>query len=210
MGEDYSNLEIAARHRDWQACARILFRLLYCRSAEMQQRIAAEVLSAYVGIWIEKHPEYASISIEKHSEQSVPWTLYYGADQQPRIREFPSNPDPADAEFENALIEFNNGASQSIDHAEHTKHFATAIRSSVLARQINQWLHDFPDQFERWKNGLPLDGPSFLDDEVAAREAESAWINVGRLIGKQHFSSRKFEGDVRLAEAYDDWEKSLL
>jgi len=196
---------MAARHRDWQACARILFRLLFARSAEMQQRIAVEALSAYADIWNKKNPEL------KHIPALI---IGHRVDQYPDIPEFPSNLDPADAEFETALIEFHNGTSRSIDHAQQTKHFATAIRSAVLARQVNQWISDYPRQLERWKDGLPLDGPSFLDDETAAKEAENAWIGVDRLIAQQHVSSRKFESEVgslrRLSEAYNDWEKSLL
>jgi hypothetical protein len=205
MGDDYTNIAMAARHRDWQGCARILFRLLFSRPAEMQQSIAVEALTEYVGIWNEKHPELRDIPTS---------ILSHKVDQYPDVPEFPSNLDPADAEFETALIEYYNGTSRSIDHAQRTKHFATAIRSAVLARQINQWLRDFPRQFERWKDGLPLDGPSFLDDETAAKEAESAWTHLHKLMSKQHVSSRKFESEVgnlrRLAEACDDWEKSLL
>jgi len=205
MGDDYTNIAMAARDRDWQACARILFRLLFSRPGEVQQAIAVDALSVYADIWNEKHPELRHIPA---------WILGHRADQYPEIPEFPSNLDPADAEFEAGLIEFYGGTSRSIDHTQQTKHFATAIRSAVLARQINRWINDFPRQFERWKDGLPLDGPSFLDDETAAKEAENAWIRVGKLLAKQHVSSRKFESEIgslsRLSEAYEDWEKSLL
>lgn len=171
----------------------------------MQREIAAETLSAYINIWNEKHPEFREIPR---------WILAHKVDQHLEIPELPGDLDPADAEFQTALIEFCNGTSRSIDHAQQTKHFATAIRSAVLARQINQWLRDFPGQFERWKKGLPLDGPTFLDDQAADKEAESAWISVDKLIARQLVSSRRFEREVsslrQLSEAYDDWEKSLL
>lgn len=196
-------MTVAARHRDWPACARILFGLLFSLPTEVQQEIAAETISEYINIWNEKHPTLTHVPL---------WFLQHKADRQSEIPGFPADLDPADAEFETALMEFVNGTSASLDHAERTKHFATTIRSSILARQMNRWLHDYPLQYERWKRGLPLEGPSFLDDAGAHEEAAGSWKRVDKLIGKQR--SKRIDREIRnigaLTEAFHDWEKSLL
>jgi len=204
--DEHLNIATAARHRDWQGCARVMFRQLFSCPAKAQQNIAAEILSEYTDVWNAKHP----------SENAIPnWILGHAVDRQPALPEFPENLDPADAEFENALIEFYNGTSQIIDHMQRTIHFAGAIRSTVLASQINRWLHNFPDEYQRWKEGLMTTGPTFLNDEAAAKEAERIWLRVDSLLAKQHvadsgLAETRLMRSFDIAKAYDDWEKSLL
>lgn len=201
--DEHLNMATAARHRDWQGCARVMFRQLFLYPAEAQQKIAADILSEYIGVWNAKHP----------NETAIPqWTPGH---TQPALPEFDGDLDPADAEFENALIEFYNGTSRTADQMQRTMHFAGAIRSTVLASQINRWLHDFPDEYRRWKEGLMTTGPTFLDDEAAANEAERMWLRVDGLLAKQRvadsgLSETRLIRSTDIAKAYDDWEKSLL
>jgi hypothetical protein len=207
--DDYPNITTAARHRDWLACARIMFRQLYLCPTNVQQMIATSTLLQYAKIWNEKHLDWDKITSSK---------LEYIANQ---VAEFPKfnsiELDPADAEFENALIEFANGSAGQISHAEHTIHFASSIRSAVLATQIDRWRHDLPAQYMLWKEGRKLSGPTFLDDEGAVAEAENAWSRVDDLF-KQFDRPRmrifeRLEQSVRPSEieqVYNDWEKSIL
>src|SRR6202034_88768 len=97
----------------------------------------------------------------------------------PRL--FAGDLDAADTEFQEAVIEFSNGTKNNL-HETQTAHFATTIRSSVLAIQINRWIKDFPDAYQEWRTGHSFDGPTFLQDENAAQEASEAWMAIDRLI----------------------------
>jgi hypothetical protein len=203
--DEYPNITVAAHHRDWDGCARIMFRQLFFCTAEEQRKIAARALSAYETIWIEKHPNMPGIPLGPFLNT---------VEQQEVI--FPGNLDPADTEIENAVIEYLNGMSQKIGHAERTAHFATTIRSSILAIQINRWIHDFPDDYKRWQAGLTFSGRTFLDDKNAAHDAENAWADIDALIAKQLASKTNFRRRlqvipmVKVEEAYNAWERTLL
>jgi hypothetical protein len=122
--------------------------------------------------------------------------------------------DPADAEFENGLLEFHNGV-LSPRHNHYTAHFATAIRSAVTARQINSWLQNHPDKCGKWKAGRRFEGPTFLDDQVASIEALSAWKFVGDLLREQHTSiampfSKQLRSSKQIERQYRNWEEAVL
>jgi len=130
------------------------------------------------------------------------------ADAPPRLPEFPETLDPADAEFENAVLEFYNGAYFRLDRAERTGHFATAIKSTVLARQINRWMADFPKEYEKWRSGRAIVEVTFLDDDAASSEAERAWTFVDAALKSQ---PRKIFGAgsrTAIAGYYRRWEES--
>jgi hypothetical protein len=196
---DYGSIETAARHRDWQECARIMFRLLYrCRSSE-QRKTAAAALKRYVPIWKSKHPEPIG-SIPDLILSSI------SARRRPILPEFPEDLDPADAEFENGIIEFYNG---SISHtAQRTAHFATAIRSAVLAHQIDMWLREHPDAYSAWKTGQGFQGPTFLQDDAAAGEAELMWKSVADLLRRCSVRSLPLLSK-RVERAYKEWEEAI-
>ena len=130
---EYENIEAAAHHRDWQECAGIMFGLLYRCATEGQRNVAREALRTYVVIWNTKHED-----VLRQLPQLLLTPEIHG--KRPKLPEFPEDLDPADAEFENGLIEYYNGAFFSANHGQHTMEFATAIRSAVVARQINKWL----------------------------------------------------------------------
>jgi hypothetical protein len=122
--------------------------------------------------------------------------------------------DPADAEFENGLVQFGNALSSKL-HSQRTAHFASSIRSAVLAIQIDRWLHDFPKQYESWKRGEYFTGATFLDDEAASIEAERAWRRIDALFKKmpplrQENRLKQPETAVDIEQAFANWENSLL
>jgi len=200
----YENIETAARHKDWQECARIMFGLLYRCKTEGQRNVARAALYPYVKIWRAKHQDSLKQIPDRLLENDI-------NTRRPKLPELPEDLDPADAEFENGLIEFYNGAYFSGSHSQHTMHFATAIRSAVTARQIDKWLHDHPDDYSRWKSGHGIDGPTFLDDGAAANEARIAWRFVDHLLKRQPMIAR---GSARLskqiAQSYKRWEDTVL
>jgi hypothetical protein len=197
--DEYENIETAARHRDWQGCARIMFGLLYRCMTEEQRNVARAALYKYLEIWNTKH---------KDALQAIPEQVLANGTKgkRPALPEFPEDLDPADAEFENGLIEFYNGSYFVTSHSRRTEHFATAIRSAVTARQINRWLQEHPKDYAKWKAGRGIDGPTFLDDEAAADEAQMMWAFVDNLLKKQllHPLSRQIE------RLYKRWEESVV
>lgn len=203
----YDSIEIAARDRDWQECARIMFELLYRCSIQEQCKVAKAALDTYIPIWNAKHTD---------ALKPVPEHILVDSNKvnRPELPDFPEDLDPADAEFENGLIEFYNGAFFPTKRAERTVHFATAIRSAVTARQINRWLHEHPDEYARWKSGRGIDGPTFLDDEAAADEAEMAWKFVDKLLKQCAVhampSAAKLRSSRQVAQLYKRWEESIL
>jgi hypothetical protein len=207
--DEYEDIETAARHWDWQGCARLMFVMLFCCAKEQQRSIAAQTLNAYTAIWKEKHRnalrEFPDIVLadgshrNRHMFSDLPEDL---------------DLDPADAEFENGLLEFHNGA-VSPRHNRYTAHFATAIRSAVTARQINRWLQNHPDEYEKWKAGRGFDGPTFLDDEAASIEALSAWNFVASLLREQHITitvpfSKQLRSSKQIERLYRNWEEVVL
>lgn len=206
--DEYENIETAAHHRDWQECARIMFGLLYRCTTEEQRNVAKAALHTYVEIWNAKH---------KNALRLIPERILASATngKRPALPEFPEDLDPADAEFENGLLEFYNGAFFSPSHPQGTQHFATAIRSSVTARQINRWLRERPDDYAKWKAGRGIDGPTFLDDAAAADEAQRMWIFVEKLLKKQYAAGpipfeKRLGSSRRLSLLYKQWEESIL
>jgi hypothetical protein len=197
MDQDRS-ITAAARHRDWDSCARIMFQQLFFCTTEEQRIIVVKALSAYGRIWNEKHPKLMLADIDELRQE---------------LPSFPDDLDPADTEFQNSVFEYRAGLSLKIDHAERTSHFATAIRSSVLAIQINRWILGFPDQYKRWRAGRIDSGPTFLDDKTAASDAENAWIRIDGLFARQpsrdaNIRMRHIPNEIE--EAYFNWERSLL
>lgn len=202
---EYETIDAAARRRDWQECARIMFGLLCANTIKRQRDVAKTVLNTYVEIWKEKHND---------SLKQVPEHLLAinAKSKRPELPEFPEDLDPADAEFENGLIEFYNGAFFPTSHAQHTMHFATAIRCAVTARQVNAWLRSHPDDYATWKSGRGIDGPTFLDDEDAATEAQNAWKFVDDLLKEQPtITGRPLRSAKRIAQSsYQLWEDTIL
>jgi hypothetical protein len=209
--DDYEDIESAARHLDWQGCARIMFALLYGRTRDEQQEVAAKILDSYIDIWKSKH---------KGIWATIPQSLLVNghSGKTPDFPEFPEelDLDPADAEFENGLAEFYNGVYVPSNHEDQTVHFATAIRSAVAARQIDRWIHRHPDAYKRWKAGRLIDGPTFLDDESATHEAQTAWEFVDRLFKMQHHGARPWShtrngaASKKVAALYRRWEELIL
>lgn len=207
--DEYEDIETAARHRDWQGCAKLMFLALF-RSPKRQQRdVATRTLYTYAPIWKQKHPEPL---------RKLPDYLLSTGSTVKRLA-FPDlsedlDLDPADAEFENGLIKFCHGVSTSI-YRRYTISFATAIRSAVTARQINKWLERHPEEYARWRDGRSFEGPTFLDDEAASEEAYTAWVFVGHLLREQHIPTfPSFAEQVRAAQEavrlYQNWEETVL
>ena len=206
--DEYEDIETAARHRDWQGCARIMFRLLYQCATDEQRNVAKAALYTYVDIWNAKHND---------ALKSIPERVLVNRieHRRPELPEFPEDLDPADAEFANGLIEYYNGAHFVASHSRPTAHFATAIRSAVTARQINRWLSEHPDDYAEWKAGLGFDGPTFLDDEAAADEAQRAWKFVDDLLKEQRTVvptpfAQQLRSAKQIARLYRHWEASIL
>lgn len=200
--DEYPTISAAARHRDWEGCARLMFRELYVMPSDIQRSITADVLSMYLPNWTKKHP---------HDDWAGKWLGQKG-NERPLEPPNANQLDAADAEFENAVIEFENGLFDKNPHSS-TSHFATAIRSAVLALQINKWVHDCPEQYSYWRSGQPFDGPTFLEDEAASAVAEIAWIRVEEFFRTQKIVARRprlTPRAVEIEEAYAEWEKSLL
>jgi hypothetical protein len=202
--DDYENIEESARHRDWQGCARIMFRLLFRFPAKEQRSVARAALCMYVHIWREKH--------DSELKQVPDYLLANGIrGERPTLPEFPEDLDPADAEFENGLLEFYNGTFFPGTHPQHTMHFATAVRSAVTAMQINRWLRAHPDDYAKWKAGSGFNGPTFLDDEEATAEAQVAWKYIADLLKAQPPKSyRLWRPGRRIEQFYQDWEATIL
>jgi hypothetical protein len=205
--DDYEDIEAAARHWDWQGCARIMFGLLYECTPDEQREVAAKALATYIKTWKSKH---------KGVLGKIPENILIspGIEKLITFSEFPEelDLDPADAEFENGLAEFCNGAYSSSIHADRTTHFATAIQSAVTARQIDKWIDRHPTDFMKWRAGQLIDGPTFLDDKAATTEAQAAWEYVGRLFKSHHLhpSPHRKRSSKRLMELYRRWESSVL
>jgi hypothetical protein len=205
--DEYEDIETAARHRDWQGCARIMFGELFRCTPDQQRTVAAKALQTYVDIWTEKHSE---------ALQTLPETILAdGINRKPPPPpDFPEDLDPADAEFENGLFEFYNAAYFPAAHNQRTVGFAAAIRSAVTARQINRWLRGHPDDYAQWKAGREFGGPTFLDDAAAAEEARTAWMFVDDLLKAQHVPITPFakqsQSVQQIERLYKQWEESIL
>jgi hypothetical protein len=202
---DYPDIKVAAQHEDWRGCARILFMELFRRSNEEQYEIAWEATCEYLPIWQSKHPNLGTVP---------EWLKFHQIDNRREPPLFPEDDDAADAEFENALLELHRGAARK-ERRGGTAHFAGAVRSSVLARQINQWINDFPEQYRSWKEGRAVSGKTFLDDAKATKVAVSAWMQVGDLLNKMRtvrsgLPRIEFTDPSEETRAYGDWEQTLL
>src|SRR6266849_6197750 len=101
--DEYKDIETAARHRDWQGCARIMFSRLFRCPADEQRNVAAKALHTYIKVWKAKH---------KSALRSVPDRVLTNKNNgtRPPLPDFPEDLDPADSEFENGLLAFYNGA----------------------------------------------------------------------------------------------------
>jgi hypothetical protein len=204
--DDYEDIETAALHHDWQSCARIMFGLLYRFPAREQRNIAAAALTNYIDIWKAKHSG-ALRSVPDHILRAEK------SDTTPQLPDFPEDLDPADAEFENALIEFYNAAFFDDTHDQSTLDFATAIRSAVIAKQVNKWINAHPNDYAKWKAGLRFDGPTFLVDETAAREAEATWKFVAGQLKNHRLPASPVAISTRAVfpnELYARWKQSDL
>jgi len=200
--DEHLNIRRAARAHDWTACARIVFWQLFSRTFDGQKSITKHALLPYLNIWNEKHPSktipVALTTFSLHEDLSSKF------DPAEEI-------DAADNEFCNAFLEYAEGASDNSGAIERVKHFATSIRSSVLAIQINRWIRDFPDQHQRWRTGKLISGPTFLDDEAAANDAEGAWEHIDLLFSHSRHDRAIPEIPTNKIEvAYREWERSLL
>jgi hypothetical protein len=207
--DEYEDIETAARHWDWQGCARLMFLMLFRCAKEPQRSIATQTLNTYTPIWKEKH---------SNALQELPDIVLADGFQRNRrmLHDAPEDLDldPADAEFENGLLEFHNGA-LSTRHNRYTAHFATAIRSAVTARQINSWLQKHPDEYGKWKAGRSFEGTTFLGDQAASMEAFSAWSFVADLLRDQHISitipfSKQLRSSKQIERLYRNWEEAVL
>lgn len=198
--DEHLSIIRAARAHDWSACAWIMFWQLFSRAFEEQKSITKDVLLVYLNIWNEKHPAIYLSPEEFHQDNDLVSKI-----------ELCEKIDAADNEFCNAFIEYVEGMSNNSRKVEGVKHFATSIRSTVLAIQINRWIRDFPDQYERWKAGRLVSGPTFLDDKAAANDAEKAWEHIDYLFSNVPQDRPVSEIPMnRIDAAYREWERSLL
>lgn len=197
MMDTFEDILTAARHRDWTQCSRLMFQRLYQCKADDQRTIAKVMLWMYLEIWAAKHDD---------DIRQLPLHLLISNERKQELPNFPEDLDPADAEFENGLVEFYNGSLFPSRHDQRTMHFATAIRSAITARQINKWLCGHPDDYAKWKTGRPFNGPTFLDDEMAASEAEIFWKLFDALVKEQ---PKSFDLS-REPAAYRRWEETIL
>jgi hypothetical protein len=207
--DEYEDIETAAAHCDWKGCAKLMFVMLFQCTKEQQRSLSAKVLDTYVPVWKQKHS--GALGVLPGS------VLINESNEQPAFPEFPDSCDldPADAEFENGLLEFYNGAFVPAPHSRYTAHFATSIRSAVTARQINRWLQGHPAEYTKWKAGRDFDGATFFEDEAAAGEAKAAWIFVDYLLKQQHIPvytpiSKQLRSSKQIARLYRNWEESVL
>jgi hypothetical protein len=62
--------------------------------------------------------------------------------------------------------------------------------------------------------GMRFTGPTFLEDDEASEEAESAWIQIDELFKKMPHPARKGPtttiATVDIERAFTEWENSLL
>ena len=202
---EYTNIPEAARHRDWRGCDRLVFGELYLLPFDGQRVVAADALHIYAAVWTGKHPD---APIEK-------WIAGLPGGQGMPLFAVSGKLDPADAEFENGLMQFSR-AMTAQSRSERTARFATSIRSAVLARTINRWLHDRPAEYQAWSRGEHSTGPTFLEDEGALKEAEMAWKEIDELF-RQSSSILTRSHELRPRGRPSDferqrtaWETSLL
>jgi hypothetical protein len=96
--DDYEYIEAAARHWDWQGCARIMFGLLYECTPDQQREVAAKALATYIKTWKAKHKGV----LGKIPENIL---ISSGIEKMITFPEFPEelDLDPADTEFEKWL-----------------------------------------------------------------------------------------------------------
>ncbi|WP_316176336.1 hypothetical protein [Bradyrhizobium sp. SZCCHNRI1073] len=174
-----------------------MFKQLAILPFEIQKEVAVQAWQAYAPIWVAKHPgvEFGKW-IAELAETNLLGT--------PESRQM----DPADAEFENAILQFTD-AQDGESHLQRTAHLASSIRSSVLARQIDRWLRDFPEQYTSWHQGEHFAGPTFLDDDGASLEAEKAWKKIDAILRSKRKSKIR-ESMEKIERAYFEWESSLL
>jgi hypothetical protein len=178
-----------------------MFWQLFSRSFDEQKKITEGALALYFDIWNSKHPDKA-----KH----LPLMTFSLREDDSLSDDFSEKTDPADSEFCNAIMEYNEGISET-GLLERINHFATSIRSSVLAIQINRWIRDFPDQYEHWKAGKHVNGATFMDDEAAADDAQKAWESIDYLFSHQWPGRAMAEIPMnKIEDAYRAWERSLL
>jgi hypothetical protein len=181
-----------------------MFQQLFSYSFDEQKAITQGALLPYLNIWNEKHRD-------EHPHLSTDLPLMKLKVQEPTSSALPDELDPADAEFWNALLGYFDGISENNEPVQRIKHFATAIRSSVLAVQINQWIRDFPGQYQHWRRGEIVSGPTFLDDKVAADKAEKAWERIDFLFS--HGRKTRAPPEItmnNIENAFREWEQSLL
>lgn len=177
-----------------------MFWQLFSRTFDEQEKITKGALLRYFDIWNKKHPD-----------QILQLMTFNLREDESSNGDFSEDIDPADNEFRNAVMEFNQGISETSEPLERIKHFATSIRSSVLAIQINRWIRDFPEQHERWKARKLINGPTFLDDKAAADDAQEAWEYIDYLFSDEWPSRATTEIPMnKIEDAYRAWEQSLL
>lgn len=192
----------AAREHDWNACARIMFWQLFSHTFDEKKKITESALALYFDIWNAKHPDKAN---------HLPLVTFSLREDESLNGDFSEDIDPADNEFCNAILEYNEGISGTGQPLAQINHFATSIRSSVLAIQINRWIRNYPDQYERWRAGKLVNGPTFFDDETAADDAQKAWESIDYLFSNESPGRAMAEVPMnKIEDAYRAWERSLL
>lgn len=189
----YETIKSAASHKDWQECARIMFLSLYEREFDDQREVVKSVLTTYIDRLISKYPN-----------RKIPYFLTFGL-----LDENLVEIDAADTEFQNSIIEYYNASFQS-SHDEQTTHFATSIRSCVLAGQINAWIMSHPDSYKKWKEGETFKGPTFLEDKKSINEVERLWGYVEDILSKHQDGRRVYKLSKEVDFLYQKWESSIL
>jgi hypothetical protein len=192
----------------------MMFALLFRCTDEEQRRVAAETLARYLEIWNAKHHGRLRIALKALIGITVVGSpRIFGLSESPDLPNFPDNLDPADAEFENAIISYYNGISSPSSHGECTMDFATAIRSAIVARQINRWIQNHPGSFAKWRLGETFSGPTFLEDEPASSLAEASWSSLAELLEKQPSAmstppAQRYKFTKEIETSYKQWEEA--
>jgi hypothetical protein len=171
----------------------MFLQLFQCAKPD-QEAVAKAALERYRPIWDRKHhrpPPSAARYLAGLSEDPIADDL-----------------DPADAEFEEGATEFEQGI-MSDDHAEYTRHFASAIRSSIVAEQINVWIANHAESYRRWRDGQSFNGPTFLDAPTAVRTATAAWVLVEKSLAEALKSRPRPARDGDVEAHYKEWEESI-
>jgi hypothetical protein len=194
MGEA-SYLREAAIQHDWERCSRIMFEWLSQLPRDCQTQLVKQVLQIYERKnWLLKHHGPPHLTEDHQLESKVPL-------------------DHADAEFEDAFLEYLNGKEESANDLR-IRHLASAIRSVVVASQFDQWAKSRRNLYERFRAHKSFAGSTFLEDPRATAAAEATWKAIddafASIPGPHHdWRPQQGRADREVDENFRKWDASL-